>query len=218
MSVGFIGLGNMGLPMAANLLRAGIPLAVWNRSPEKCAGLAASGADINDPSHRIARRHGRERFLDDEFRFGARDQDGRSHVKVEAPEFLVADDVRHRLACDPPHDEILEQPVERGGQGIAGSDQERRAIAIEHVPREHFADALRGLRAQLREGGHLVLFVTRRNPFTRVLIGRWWQSNVYTLEELRESFSQAGFSAIAFRRFPFLFSYLNTWDYIVEAS
>ncbi len=46
MSVGFIGLGNMGLPMATNLSRAGIPLVVWNRSPEKCAGLAATGAEV----------------------------------------------------------------------------------------------------------------------------------------------------------------------------
>jgi 3-hydroxyisobutyrate dehydrogenase len=44
MSVGFIGTGKMGLPMAANLLRAGIPLVVWNRTPEKCATLVADGA------------------------------------------------------------------------------------------------------------------------------------------------------------------------------
>lgn len=42
--IGFVGLGHMGLPMATNLLRAGMPLAVWNRSPEKCAELLALGA------------------------------------------------------------------------------------------------------------------------------------------------------------------------------
>jgi 3-hydroxyisobutyrate dehydrogenase-like beta-hydroxyacid dehydrogenase len=48
MEVGFIGLGAMGLPMAANLLRAGHTLRVWNRSKDKAAALAALGAVVVD--------------------------------------------------------------------------------------------------------------------------------------------------------------------------
>lgn len=33
--IGFIGLGNMGHPMAKNIEKAGFPLSVYNRSPEK---------------------------------------------------------------------------------------------------------------------------------------------------------------------------------------
>ncbi|HEU0114720.1 MAG TPA: NAD(P)-dependent oxidoreductase [Thermomicrobiales bacterium] len=44
--VGFAGLGRMGHAMAANLLAAGFPLAVWNRTPERAADLAANGARI----------------------------------------------------------------------------------------------------------------------------------------------------------------------------
>lgn len=43
--VGFVGLGIMGRPMAHNLLRAGYPLVVWNRSPGPAAELAAAGAE-----------------------------------------------------------------------------------------------------------------------------------------------------------------------------
>jgi 3-hydroxyisobutyrate dehydrogenase-like beta-hydroxyacid dehydrogenase len=43
---GFIGLGIMGSAMAANLVRAGFGVTVWNRSPEKCAPLAALGAEV----------------------------------------------------------------------------------------------------------------------------------------------------------------------------
>jgi len=43
-TVGFIGLGTMGEPMALNLVRAGTQLAVWNRSPAKCDLLVQSGA------------------------------------------------------------------------------------------------------------------------------------------------------------------------------
>ncbi len=42
--VGFIGLGIMGKPMARNLLKAGFPLSVYNRTPEKMAELEAAGA------------------------------------------------------------------------------------------------------------------------------------------------------------------------------
>lgn len=42
--IGFIGLGAMGLPMAANLLAAGIRIRVWNRTAEKAEPLVAKGA------------------------------------------------------------------------------------------------------------------------------------------------------------------------------
>ncbi|MBA8885952.1 3-hydroxyisobutyrate dehydrogenase [Dokdonella fugitiva] len=44
MNVGFVGLGTMGLPMATNLLRAGCPLWLWNRTAERCAPLLGLGA------------------------------------------------------------------------------------------------------------------------------------------------------------------------------
>jgi 3-hydroxyisobutyrate dehydrogenase len=44
--VGFIGLGIMGRGMAANLLRAGFPLTVWNRTPERTEPLGAAGAAV----------------------------------------------------------------------------------------------------------------------------------------------------------------------------
>jgi len=44
MEVGFIGLGNMGLPMARNLLRAGHRVRVWNRTPAPAEALAREGA------------------------------------------------------------------------------------------------------------------------------------------------------------------------------
>ena len=46
MTVGFIGLGLMGEPMALNLARAGTPLVVWNRTPAKTTVLAGVGARV----------------------------------------------------------------------------------------------------------------------------------------------------------------------------
>ena len=45
-SIGFIGLGIMGGAMAANILRAGYDLTVWNRTPGRITPLAESGAAV----------------------------------------------------------------------------------------------------------------------------------------------------------------------------
>jgi 3-hydroxyisobutyrate dehydrogenase-like beta-hydroxyacid dehydrogenase len=46
MDIGFIGLGAMGSAMAANLVRAGHRVTVWNRSPEKAQALVKAGATL----------------------------------------------------------------------------------------------------------------------------------------------------------------------------
>ena len=43
-AVGYVGLGIMGMGMARNLLKAGFPLSVWNRTASKAEALAAEGA------------------------------------------------------------------------------------------------------------------------------------------------------------------------------
>ncbi|MEE4463618.1 NAD(P)-binding domain-containing protein, partial [Azotobacter chroococcum] len=44
MHIGFLGLGNMGAPMARNLLRAGHRLTVFDLSEAAVAGLVEAGA------------------------------------------------------------------------------------------------------------------------------------------------------------------------------
>jgi 3-hydroxyisobutyrate dehydrogenase len=44
MTVGFIGLGTMGRPMALNLARAGTDLIVWNRTPGRAGSLREAGS------------------------------------------------------------------------------------------------------------------------------------------------------------------------------
>ncbi|MFC6758844.1 NAD(P)-binding domain-containing protein [Sulfitobacter porphyrae] len=43
-TLGYIGTGLMGAPMAARLLAAGHPLTVWNRTAAKAQGLVDKGA------------------------------------------------------------------------------------------------------------------------------------------------------------------------------
>ena len=46
MKIAFIGLGNMGTPMARHLLRAGHEVTVWNRTAEKAHPLKSDGAKV----------------------------------------------------------------------------------------------------------------------------------------------------------------------------
>ena len=44
--IGWIGLGNMGIPMSQQLINAGYPVTVYNRSKVKEAALKAMGAAV----------------------------------------------------------------------------------------------------------------------------------------------------------------------------
>ena len=52
--LGFIGLGLMGAPMARNLMKAGFPLTVHNRSQAAVQALAAEGASAGDSPRAVA--------------------------------------------------------------------------------------------------------------------------------------------------------------------
>src|SRR5580658_7448311 len=53
-TVGLIGLGLMGGPMGRNLLRAGFPLVVWNRTKAKADELVREGAKFGADPRAVA--------------------------------------------------------------------------------------------------------------------------------------------------------------------
>jgi len=56
MKVGFAGLGIMGSAMAANLVKAGFKVTVWNRSPDKYAPLQTMGATVAATPRALAKQ------------------------------------------------------------------------------------------------------------------------------------------------------------------
>ena len=54
--IGFIGLGVMGRPMAMNLLKAGYPMVVWNRTRSKMKPLLEAGAEGADSPKEVAEK------------------------------------------------------------------------------------------------------------------------------------------------------------------
>ena len=91
------------------------------------------------------------------------------------------------------------------------------ASMLEYVPRERLSEALAALRGRLADGGRLVAFITKQNGLTRLMVGWWWESNVYRKGELLHEFERAGFSHVRFQTFPLSVRYLAVWGYVVEA-
>ena len=56
MRIGYIGLGTMGAPMAMNILKAGFPLTVFNRTPSKANSLLTAGAQLAETPADVASR------------------------------------------------------------------------------------------------------------------------------------------------------------------
>src|ERR1700741_5247445 len=54
--IGFLGLGDMGTPMARRLLRAGYDMTVWNRSAGRSLVLVQEGATLASSPAQVATR------------------------------------------------------------------------------------------------------------------------------------------------------------------
>lgn len=54
--IGFIGLGNMGIPMACQLLKAGYPVLVYNRNKNKDEAVVTAGADKTSSAADVIKR------------------------------------------------------------------------------------------------------------------------------------------------------------------
>ncbi len=98
-----------------------------------------------------------------------------------------------------------------------GYDRILSSAMLEYLPKDRLPEALAGLRRRLAGDGTLTIFITRRNILMKALIEWWWKANIYTRDELREIFRQAGFDSVTFHRFPWPFWHLNLWGLVVEA-
>jgi cyclopropane fatty-acyl-phospholipid synthase-like methyltransferase len=88
---------------------------------------------------------------------------------------------------------------------------------LEYVPRAELVGALESLRLRLAPQGRFLLFITRRNWITRLLIEKMWQANRYGRDELQQAFAAAGFGSPTFRRFPYSYFWQNFWAHVLEA-
>lgn len=89
---------------------------------------------------------------------------------------------------------------------------------LEYLPREQLPHALSALRMRMAPGARMLVVITRRSPVTKVLIEWAWKAERYSADELRETFSQAGFDQLKFTRFPLRYGWLNQSNHVVVAQ
>jgi cyclopropane fatty-acyl-phospholipid synthase-like methyltransferase len=103
-------------------------------------------------------------------------------------------------------------PPEWDGYGLIVS-----SAMLEYVPLAELPTALGNLHARLKDGGTLILFITRKNLLMKYLIQKWWKANMYTRPQLENLLRGAGFTALRPMRFPFPHTLLNLWGHVIEA-
>jgi len=125
-TVGFIGLGLMGKPMAQNVLRAGFPLVVWNRTRVKAEDLVRAGAKLAaSPRETAAQCDVLITIVSDppaleEVLWGARGAlDGLRAGSLLIDSSTVSPEMARRLAggCANRHVDFLDAPVTGGTWG-----------------------------------------------------------------------------------------------------
>lgn len=92
------------------------------------------------------------------------------------------------------------------------------ASMLEYLPSDRITEALGNLRARLKPGGRLLIFISRRNPLTKLLISRWWNASVLDRAELTGMLESSGFTRIHFSSFPGRHFHLNLWGLVVHAT
>lgn len=89
---------------------------------------------------------------------------------------------------------------------------------LEYVPKPKLVTALSALRVRLAPQGRVLLFITRRNWVTKILIEMSWQANRYTRDELIHAFASADLGRPAFRQFPPSYFWQNVWAHVLESE
>lgn len=85
--------------------------------------------------------------------------------------------------------ELEQLPLDWNGYNFIVS-----SAMLEYLPKDKIRQALSGLRLLLNHDGHLLVFITKYNVFTKFFIKWWWEANIYSEQDLREIFLDAGFS------------------------
>ena len=77
---------------------------------------------------------------------------------------------------------------------------------LEYIPEEKISDALSNLRLLLKDGGILLLFITRRNFITGLTGKLWWKTNLFEEGQITSILQDVGFDKIELKKLPSLWS------------
>lgn len=73
---------------------------------------------------------------------------------------------------------------------------------LEYIPKEHVSTALANLKGLLKDGGKLLIFITRRNLITNLTGKLFWKTNLFEDDKFQKILRDVGFNNIQQRELP----------------
>lgn len=67
---------------------------------------------------------------------------------------------------------------------------------LEYIPREQISNALGNLKQLLKEGGKMLIFITKRNFVTNLTGRLWWKTNLFEEDNFQKILRNVGFRKI----------------------
>lgn len=89
---------------------------------------------------------------------------------------------------------------------------------LEYLEEKELVLALKNFRGYLNDGGTLVTLGSRKHILNSFLIKGLYKANLYSKRKFVELLHRAGYKKIDYWKFPFPYSYLNLWGYIIVAK
>lgn len=88
-----------------------------------------------------------------------------------------------------------------------------------YLNQDELAGAIANFRRYLKPNGKLITFCSRKNFINKIFIkGLYQATDLHDHKIFVAALQNAGYSNIEYWRFPFPYSYLNIWGYIVVAE
>ncbi len=67
---------------------------------------------------------------------------------------------------------------------------------LEYIPKEQISNALINLKKLLKNGGKMLIFITRRNFITNITGKLWWKTNLFKDDQFHRELQDVGFNKI----------------------
>jgi ubiquinone/menaquinone biosynthesis C-methylase UbiE len=87
---------------------------------------------------------------------------------------------------------------------------------LEYLPKDKVKDAVSNLKRLLKNGGTLLVFITKRSIMARIVAGLWWKARTYRRSEIKTLFESVGFEKVELRTFSAT-SWWNNYILAIEA-
>ncbi len=87
---------------------------------------------------------------------------------------------------------------------------------LEYLSEEEIEIALRNFKILLKDNGTIIIFITKDNFLTNLIIKKWWKANTYKKKEIEDILFRAGFCKIKFKQFPIFYKHIRRGTLIIE--